>query len=129
MASKVGTRLLYRHPKTHQLISQQAASRYFKRTKKRIRPEHWLYVTAHFSKEELTIKPDMLPREIAAIQKMKRRNGRIEHAKRLLRTEKIMKASTISDRWVSKILGKHRVYKKLVENIEGAAACDACRTS
>lgn len=108
MASKVATRLLYRHPKTHRLISKEAASKYFNKTKKRIRPEHWLYVTTHFSDEEIAERPER-----------KRRQGRIEQAVRLTKTEKILKLSTLDDRWVSKTLAKHRVYKSLVENWGG----------
>lgn len=108
MASKVSTRLLYRHPKTHRLISKEAASKYFKKTKKRIKPEHWLYVTQHFSEEEIAERPER-----------KKRQGRIEQAVRLTRTEKILKLSSLDDRWVSKTLAKHRVYKSLVENWGG----------
>lgn len=108
MASKVSTRLLYRHPKTHRLISKDAAVKYFKKTKKRIRPEHWLYVTTHFSEDEIEERPER-----------KKRQGRIEQAVRLTRTEKILKLSSLDDRWVSKTLAKHRVYKSLVENWGG----------
>ena len=108
MASKVSTRLLYRHPKTHRLISKQAASAYFKKTKKRIKPEHWLYVTQHFSEEEIAERPER-----------KKRQGRIEQAVRLTKAEKILKLSSLDNRWVSKTLAKHRVYKSLVENWGG----------
>jgi len=108
MASKVSRRLLYRHPKTHKLISRKAARKYFKRTRKRIRPEHWLYVTQHFSEEEIEERPER-----------KKRQGRIEQAVRSTKTEKILKLSSLDDRWVSKTLAKHRVYKSLVENWGG----------
>lgn len=108
MASKISTRLLYRHPKTHRLISKEAATKFFKKTKKRIKPEHWLYVTQHFSEEEIAERPER-----------KKRQGRIEQAVRLTKTEKILKLSSLDDRWVSKTLAKHRVYKSLVENWGG----------
>ena len=108
MASRVSTRLLYRHPKTRKLIKKETALAYMRRTRKKIKPEKWLVVTQHFT-----------PQEISAQPSLKRYNGRIQQAVRLVEEEKILKISSIDERRFSTLLAKHKVYKSLVENWGG----------
>lgn len=108
MASKVSVHKLYRHPRTHQLISRTKALRYMRRTGRRIRPEKWLFVRQHF-----------LPHEIAQKPSLKKRQGRIEHAVRLTTIEKIIPLSSFSVRKVRQTLANKQVYKKLWLNWGG----------
>lgn len=108
MASHVSVLKLYRHPRSHQLISRDKALRYMRRTGKRIRPEKWLFVRQHF-----------LPHEIAQKPSLKKRQGRIEHAVRLSTVEKIIPLSSFSARKVRQTLANKQVYKKLWLNWGG----------
>jgi len=95
MPSKVVVRLLYRHPRTGQLIPPQRAKRF----KKRIHPERWLMVLRG--------------------PEAGRKAGQIEQAARLTQEEKILPLKDFSEQSVVQTFARSKVYQKLWTNWGG----------
>jgi hypothetical protein len=108
MARQIRTVRKYRHPKTGRFISDRAARQYTRRTGKRLKPERWLIVQHRYSPADIRIAPYV-----------RRLQGRIEHAVKLTREEKILRVVSLKSRHLRETLGRHRAFTKIFENYGG----------
>lgn len=108
MAHKVNLEKVYYHPRTGKRLSLEAAKKYNKRAKKKIKPIEYLVVrhavgnTKGLSRDQIAI--------------LKKKAGRIVYAGRLTQTEKILKLTSLADRHVRRTLANHRVFRTLWED-------------
>lgn len=110
MPSRVELQKVYYHPRTHQRITQATARTYFRRTGKRIRPQHWLILR--------NVVGDTRGLDRDQVAALKRVAGRITYTARLTRTESILRTASLSEKRVRVVLGDHRIYKKLYDDFE-----------
>lgn len=113
MAQRVDLVSIYFHPRTGKRLSQEAAKKYNRRAKKKIKPQPWLIVrhavgdTRGLDKQQIAV--------------LKKRAGRISYAARLTTVEKILPVKNFAERKVRQTLANHRVFKKLWDDfrVEG----------
>lgn len=101
---------VYYHPRTKKRISEEAAKKYNRRAKKKIRPEQWLVARATVGETA-----GMSKAQIAAAKKQA---GRIKYSARLTTVEKILPLKNFRDRKVRQTLADGKVFQKLWEDFE-----------